>query len=67
MIEDLEFLWSKLFLTEDEQNVVKINEDWIEKIFQEDKNCLVEKIFIKKIVNIEAMKNVFIIIVFHSI
>ncbi|XWS45372.1 hypothetical protein CRYUN_Cryun15aG0131200 [Craigia yunnanensis] len=59
MADELDSLWAKLSLTEDEQNVVKVSEEWIEETLQEGRNYLVSKVFTRKVVNIEAMRNVF--------
>ena len=58
MLEELENLWGKLSLTEDELIEVRIEQDWLEEIKEVGKNCLIGKLLLNKRVNTEAMKNV---------
>ena len=59
MNETLEDLWSKLTLTEDERIDVLVDKEWIDVPSEVSKNCLLRKILMRKLVNLEAMKTVF--------
>ena len=59
MAEGLDWLMAKLSFTKKEQSVVAVKKDWIEEMLQEGKNSLMWKVLTKKVVNKEAMKNVF--------
>ena len=58
MSEELENLWGKLSLTEEELTEVPIKQNWLEENKEVGKNCLIGKLLLNKRVNIEAMKNV---------
>ena len=58
MNEDLEQLWGKLSLTEEEQVEVVLEKDCLEEVNEVGKNCLIGKLVLNKRVNMEAMKNV---------
>ncbi|XWS13478.1 hypothetical protein CRYUN_Cryun36dG0040400 [Craigia yunnanensis] len=53
-------MWSRLSLTEEEQLDVIIEKEWIEDSSSIGKNCLVGKLMMNKMENVEAMKNVFL-------
>ena len=59
MSEGLEEMWNRLSLTEKEQLDVIVERDWMEDISEVGKNNLVCKLLLCKMVNVEAMKNVF--------
>ncbi|XWS46765.1 hypothetical protein CRYUN_Cryun14cG0096100 [Craigia yunnanensis] len=58
MTDELENLWGKLSLTEEELTEVVIEQDWIVEAKEVRKNCLIGKLLLNKRVNMEAMKNV---------
>ena len=60
MSESLEELWSRLSLTEEEQNEVVVEKEWIDEASVVGKKCLLGKILLSRAVNIEAMRNVFL-------
>ncbi|XWS69090.1 hypothetical protein CRYUN_Cryun04dG0149500 [Craigia yunnanensis] len=62
MSDNLENLWSKLSLTEDELIEVVEAKDWIEKAKEIGRNCLIGRLVLNKRVNIEAMKKVLSIV-----
>ncbi|XVE93512.1 hypothetical protein REPUB_Repub01dG0199200 [Reevesia pubescens] len=59
MAEDLESLWARLSLTENERLEVTINNEAIENTVAEGKLCLLGKAFTHKVVNREVMRLVF--------
>ena len=60
MTDTLEELWSKFSLTEDEQSDIIVEQGWANDPTKVEKNCALGKILMRKTVNVEAMKNVFI-------
>ena len=60
MIESLEELWSRLSLIEKEQDEVVVKKDWIEDVSAVGNKCLLGKLLLRRAVNIEAMRNVFL-------
>ncbi|XWS50373.1 hypothetical protein CRYUN_Cryun12cG0082400 [Craigia yunnanensis] len=58
MSEELEKLWEKLSLTEEEQTDVVIDKDWLAEVEELGKNCLIGRLVLNKKVNVGAMKNV---------
>ena len=59
MIEVLEEMWSKFSLTEEEKTDVVIEKLWIEDLLERSKYFLLGKMVMRKPINIEAMKLVF--------
>ncbi|XWS24208.1 hypothetical protein CRYUN_Cryun28dG0081000 [Craigia yunnanensis] len=59
MVKGLEEIWNKFSLFEEEQENILIEKEWVKDIFEIGKNCLLEKLLMKKPVNMEAMRNVF--------
>ncbi|XWS13549.1 hypothetical protein CRYUN_Cryun36dG0046500 [Craigia yunnanensis] len=59
MEEGLEKLWSRFSLTEEEQLDVVIEKEWVEDMVERSKNYLLDRLVMKKPVNLEAMKNIF--------
>ncbi|XWS71129.1 hypothetical protein CRYUN_Cryun03dG0112000 [Craigia yunnanensis] len=57
MDNDLEALWNKFSLTEDEKSELIIDKSWVEETSEVRKNCLLGKILTKHSINVEAMKN----------
>ena len=60
MSDALEELWSKLSLTEDEQSDIIVEQGWANDPTKVEKNCALGKMLMRKTVNVEAMKNIFI-------
>ena len=60
MNDSLEELWSRLSLTEEEQDVVAVEKEWVEDVSAVGNKCLLGKLLIRRNVNIEAMRNVFL-------
>ena len=60
MTEGLEEIWNKLTLTEEEQEDILVEKEWVEDISEAGKNCLLGKMLMRKPVNMEAMRSVFI-------
>ena len=58
METSLEELWKNLSLTSNEQQDVIIEQKWIEETVQARKNCLLGRMVINRVVNMEAMKGV---------
>ncbi|XVE96179.1 hypothetical protein REPUB_Repub02eG0199500 [Reevesia pubescens] len=58
MAYDLNKLWSKLTLTNEENVDLCVEKSWVEDTLKESKNCLVGKILSRKVVNLEEMKYV---------
>ena len=58
MDSDLEELWNKLSLSADEKSEVVIDKFWVEETANARRNCLLNKLFTKKVINMEAMKSV---------
>ncbi|XVF04182.1 hypothetical protein REPUB_Repub05bG0060000 [Reevesia pubescens] len=58
MVEDLSHLWSKLSLTEAEQEEVLVDNEWVVETVQQSVHCLVGKLMTRKSVNVEAMNTV---------
>ena len=52
MTDELENLWGKLSLTEEELTEVCVEQDWLEEIKEVGKNCLIGKLLLNKRVNI---------------
>ncbi|XVF24670.1 hypothetical protein REPUB_Repub13aG0147300 [Reevesia pubescens] len=59
MAEDLEALWARLSLTENEKVEVVLGEDSFEDSLLAGHFCLIGKAFTHKVVNLEAMRTVF--------
>ncbi|XWS66311.1 hypothetical protein CRYUN_Cryun05aG0188800 [Craigia yunnanensis] len=59
MDKTLEDLWNKLTLIEDERTEVLVEKEWIDDPSEVSKNCLLGKILMRKPVNLEVMKTVF--------
>ncbi|XWS50900.1 hypothetical protein CRYUN_Cryun12cG0129700 [Craigia yunnanensis] len=59
MTKALVEIWSKVSLIEEEQSDIIIEKEWIEDTSSMGKNCPIGKLMMNKMVNIEAMKNVF--------
>ena len=62
MNEDLEKKWKKLSLTEAEQVEVIVEEDWLEEAKEAGKHYLIGRLVLNKRVNLEAMKNVLLMV-----
>ncbi|XWS22384.1 hypothetical protein CRYUN_Cryun29cG0029300 [Craigia yunnanensis] len=60
MGEILEEMWSHLSLTEEEQNDIYVEKEWVGDGSEVDKKCLLGKLLLRKIANVEAMRNVFL-------
>ncbi|XWS16380.1 hypothetical protein CRYUN_Cryun34aG0082200 [Craigia yunnanensis] len=60
MSEALEELWNKFTFTEEEQSEVVVKDEWIDDLSIVGKNCVLEKFLMRKMVNVEAMKMVFL-------
>ena len=60
MTESLEELWGRLSLTEEQQDEVVVEKDWIEDVTAVGNKCLLGKLLLRRAVNIEAMRNVFL-------
>ncbi|XWS46291.1 hypothetical protein CRYUN_Cryun14cG0053000 [Craigia yunnanensis] len=60
MIEALAEMWSRLSFKEEEQSDVVIEKEWMEESSSVGKNYLVGKLMMNKMVNVEAMKNIFL-------
>ena len=58
MDSELENLWNKLSLSEEEKREVVIEKSSVEETSKGRKNCLIGKLLSKRMVNIEAMRNV---------
>ena len=58
MDEKLAEMWSKLFLTEEEQADIVIEKEWLEDTSSMEKSCLIGKFLLNRRVNLEAMRNV---------
>ena len=48
-----------LSLTKEKQTDVLIEKEWVEELLKKGRNCLLGKLMMKKAVNMEAMKMVF--------
>ena len=59
MPDDLEELWRRFSLTEEEQTNVVIKKEWVEDMSKKSRNCLLGKMVMKKTVNMETMKVMF--------
>ena len=59
MTEGLEEIWNKLTLTEEKQEDILVEKEWVEDISEAGKNCLLGKMLMRKPVNMEAMRSVF--------
>ena len=60
MMEALEELWSKFSLTEDEQSDIIVEQERVNDPTKVKKNYALGKLVMRKPMNLEAMKNVFI-------
>ena len=60
MADDLEEMWRQFSLTEEEQLEVAIAKEWVDDISEKSRYCLLGKIVMRKNVNMEAMKMVFV-------
>ena len=60
MTESIEELWTKLSLTDTEQKEVTVEQEWVEGTEVEGKNYIIGKILTNRVVNVQAMKNVFL-------
>ena len=60
MADDLEEMWRRFSLTEEEQSEVAIEKEWVDDILEKSRYCLLGKIVMRKNVNMEAMKMVFV-------
>ena len=59
-MEVLEKIWSKLTLTEEEQDNLIIEKEWVDDVSEVGQNCAIGKPVMRKQVNVKAMRNVFI-------
>ncbi|XWS30332.1 hypothetical protein CRYUN_Cryun24cG0108200 [Craigia yunnanensis] len=59
MEADLEELWTKSSISEEEKSEVVINKVWVEETENTRKNCLIGKVLTKRIINQEAIRTVF--------
>ena len=59
MESGLKALWNKFSLFEDEKIEVVIEKSQVEETVSERKNCLIGKVLIKQVINLETMKSVF--------
>ena len=60
MADDLEEMWRQFLLTEEEQLELAIAKEWVDYISKKSRYCLLGKIVMRKNVNMEAMKMVFV-------
>ncbi|XWS48308.1 hypothetical protein CRYUN_Cryun13aG0064400 [Craigia yunnanensis] len=59
MADNLEEMWRRFSLTEEEQTDVVIEKEWVENTSEKSKNWLLGKMVMKRNVNMEATKVIF--------
>ena len=59
MEDSLAKMWNKLSLTDTEQEEVTLEQDWVEETEAEGEKCIIGKVLSNRVVNMEAMRNVF--------
>lgn len=57
MDDNLVKLWKNLSLTGIEQSNVQVEDDWLQSTIDCVKNCLVAKLFHRRNINVEVLKN----------
>ena len=60
MTESLEEMWNRLSLTEEEQNEVVVEKEWVDDGAEVGNKSLLGKLLLRRSVNIEAMRLVFL-------
>ena len=60
MTEVLEKIWSKLTLIKEEQDDIIIEKEWVDDVSEAGQNCAIGKLVMRKLVNVEVMRNIFI-------
>lgn len=58
MEDDLQVDWDKLKISDDEEEEILFMQNWVKEVVEASDHCLLGRLLIKKLLNLEVMKNV---------